>query len=465
MKMMMQIQYPATAVSRPTFAGHQGVICCWIALLALCLSSIPPMSAQQVSPGEVPGELHVLVGRTLVINSPTPLIRVSITNPAIADALVISPIQVQINGKAPGAVSLVLWDESDQSQTFDLFVDLDILSIDQNIRNAFPDEPIQVEASKDLVTVSGTVSSEAVADRILAFLTAATPKVVSLLQVPQPPVVGEIMLQVRFAEVDRAALQEYGFNFFTFPGSPLKTFGASSTQQFAPPQLEDSSAAGTTLALSDLLNIFVFRPDVELGATIRALQQQNLLQILAEPNLITQTGKEASFLAGGEFPIPIVQPGQAFGITITYKEFGVRLNFKPTLQPDGRIHLEVTPEVSALDFANALTISGFVIPALSTRRVQTEMDLQDGQSFAIAGLVDDRLTQTIRKIPLLGDIPILGKLFQSSVTNTAKTELLVVVTPRVIRPAPAEVPPLGPQFPKPFLPPASEPAPDTAPAG
>ena len=202
-----------------------------------------------------------------------------------------------------------------------------------------------------------------------------------------------------------------------------------------------------------------------MAALIRAMRQQNLLQILAEPNLITQTGKEASFLAGGEFPVPIVQPGATFGISIIYKEFGVRLNFTPTLQLDGRIHLKVMPEVSSLDFANALTISGFVIPALSTRRVNTEMDLADGQSFAIAGLVDDRLTQTLRKVPGLGDIPILGKLFQSTAKNSTKSELLVVVTPKVVRPAPVEPLPAGPEFPEPFLPPAGPPPPEPAPAG
>ena len=208
--------------------------------------------------------------------------------------------------------------------------------------------------------------------------------------------------------------------------------------------------------INDLLNIFIFRPDIHLGAVIRALKQKNLLQILAEPNLLTQTGKEASFLAGGEFPFPVVQAGASAGaVTIQFKEFGVRLSFTPTLTVDGKIHLKVMPEVSALDFANALTISGFFIPALSTRRVETQMELADGQSFAIAGLVDNRLTETIQKIPILGDIPILGRLFRSRLWNKSKTELLDLVTPRIVRPLlPGELP-TGPQFPKPFLPPAA----------
>lgn len=424
-----------------------------LTVLLAALAGALSLGAQEPAQGDAPGELHVLVGRSLVINSPAPIIRVSIANPAIADALVVSPTQVQINGKLPGAVSLVLWYENEQTQTFDLFVDLDILATTQNIREVFPDEPVRIDATKEIVTVSGRVSSKPVADKIVAVLTAAAPKVVSLLEIQEPPAAGEVMLQVRFAEVNRGALSELGFNFLSFPGSPLNVFGSTSTQQFGPPQLEDQLNENT-FGLSDLLNVFVFRPDVQIGATIKALEQRNLLQILAEPNLITQTGKEASFLAGGEFPVPILQGANAQGITITYKEFGVRLTFTPTILNNGKIHLKVTPEVSALDFANAVTISGFVIPAFSTRRVVTEMDLSDGQSFAIAGLVDDRLTNTARKMPLLGDIPLLGKLFQSRSKNRAKTELMVVVTPRVVHVQPNDPLPPGPEFPERFLPPA-----------
>jgi pilus assembly protein CpaC len=276
------------------------------------------------------------------------------------------------------------------------------------------------------------------------------------------------LLEVKFAEVDRSALSQFGLNFIapgTQPGGPGSTIGTLGTQQFSSPRLNSLSVtptgAGSPLVsadftLSDLLNLFVFRPDIDLGVIIRALSQQNVLQILASPNLLTQAGKEASFLAGGEFPFPVVQGTSATNaITIVFKEFGVRLNFLPTISPDGRIHLRVTPEVSALDFANSLTVSGFVIPALSTRRVQTEMALEDGQSFAIAGLVDDRLTRVSTKFPGLGDIPILGRLFRSHSLSKSKTELLVMVTPRIVRPSEAGQVPAGPQFPLPFLPPAA----------
>jgi pilus assembly protein CpaC len=204
--------------------------------------------------------------------------------------------------------------------------------------------------------------------------------------------------------------------------------------------------------LTDLLNIFIFRPDLNLGTAIRALQQKNLLQVLAEPNVMAMNGTEASFLAGGEFPFPIVQNAAgAQSVTIQFKEFGVRLNFTPQIMPDGLIRLRVSPEVSALDFANGLSISGFFIPALSSRKATAEVELRDGQSFAIAGLIDNRLTEVASKIPILGDVPIIGNLFKSKIENKAKTELLVMVTPRLISGAGAgQLPPL-PEFPKPFL--------------
>jgi pilus assembly protein CpaC len=198
------------------------------------------------------------------------------------------------------------------------------------------------------------------------------------------------------------------------------------------------------------LNLFLFRSDINFGVVVQALQQKNLLQILAEPNLIAVNGKEASFLAGGEFPFPIVQPGQGFtAVTISFKEFGVRLRFTPVIMPNGNIHLRVVPEVSELDFTNGLTISGFNIPALSTRRADTEFELRDGQSFVIAGLMDNRLTEIANKIPGLGDIPILGNLFKSKNLQKSKTELMVLCT--VHRISPNNQPPAGPNDPQPFL--------------
>jgi pilus assembly protein CpaC len=198
-----------------------------------------------------------------------------------------------------------------------------------------------------------------------------------------------------------------------------------------------------------MLNIFLFRPDIHLGTVIRALQTKNLLQILAEPNLIAVNGKESSFLAGGEFPFPVVQPGQLTSISIQFREFGVRLRFTPVIMPNGNIHLRVIPEVSALDFANALSLSGFTVPALTTRRADTEFEVQDGQSFVIAGLMDNRVTDVTNKLPGLGDIPILGNFFKSKSANRSNSELMVLCTVR--RVTPSNEAPTGPTMPKPFL--------------
>ncbi len=428
----------------------------------------PPQQAPTPVPANAPMEagepqtLHLLVGRSIVITSPARIKRVSIADPTIAEAIVVSPNQVLVNGKTPGGVSLIIWDESDQSQSFEVSIDIDVLGLSQKIREVFPNEDVHLDTSRDVVMLSGRISSKEVADKILEIVKGVTPKVTSLMQVPTTPN-GEILLQVRFAEVNRSLISQFGLNILGLPGG--KNVGTISTQQFAPPQLTTQNGISTTpstgsaIGLSDLLNIFIYRPDINLAATIKALEEQNVLEILAEPNLMTESGKDASFLAGGEFPFPILQStggsGGFAGITIQFKEFGVRLNFTPTLTPDGLIHLKVKPEVSSLDFTNALTLQGFVIPALATNRVESDMSLTDGQSFAIAGLMDNRVTEQMQKIPGIGDIPILGKLFTSKSLNRSKNELVIVVTPHVVHPIVPGQPTPNLKYPDPFLPPTT----------
>jgi pilus assembly protein CpaC len=414
--------------------------------------------AEQPTESEAPQTLHLLVGRSIVITSPGRIKRVSLADSNIAEAIVVSPTQVLVNGKTPGGVSLIIWDESDQSQAFEVSVDIDVMGLSQKIHEVFPSEDVHIDTSRDVVMLSGKISSAPIAEKILEIVKSANPKVTSLMQVPTTPT-GEILLQVRFAEVNRSAISQLGINILSLPGA--KNIGVISTQQFAPPQLTTANGVGGTpttgsaIGLSDLLNIFIFRPDINLAVTIKALQEQNVLEILAEPNLMTESGKDASFLAGGEFPFPILQStggtGGFAGITIQFKEFGVRLNFTPTLTPDGLIHLKVKPEVSSLDFTNALTLQGFVIPALATNRVESEMNLTDGQSFAIAGLMDNRVTEQMQKIPWIGDIPVLGKLFQSRTLNKSKNELFVMVTPHIIRPVAPDEPKPNLKYPLPFM--------------
>ena len=403
-------------------------------------------------------QLRVLVGKSVVVNSREFLKRVSVSDPTIASAVSISPTQVLLNGLAPGKATLLLWNEQEQPIAYDLQVELDVVGLRDTMARVFPNENIQISQSGASIVLTGSASTKEVADRATAIAQTQSKSVVSLLGVLLGTSEGQVLLQVRFAEVDRTAVQQLGINIFST--GLANTPGTVTTGQFSPPSANQVNSAipgrlegfGTMFTLSDLLNIFVFRPDLNLGVTIRALQQRNVLQILAEPNLLALNGREASFLAGGEFPFPVVQSGSGLNaVTITFKEFGVRLKFTPTILSDGTIRLKVAPEVSALDFANGLTVSGFAIPALSTRRAETEIELRDGQSFAIAGLIDSRTTENASKVPGLGNLPIIGYLFKSRSVNKTNTELLVMVTPKLVKPlAPGQVPTL-PNFPKTFL--------------
>ena len=407
-----------------------------------------PASGQSVTPGAAP--LRVMVGKSLLINTTERLKRVSVTDPAVADALVVTPTQVLVNGLAPGEVSLLIWDEVERSRSFDLRVDVDITAASEEMHRLFPDEQINVTPSRSAIVLSGHVTTEDVSKHAGALAAAYSKNVVNVLTFG-PVGAEEVLLEVKFAEVDRTALTQLGINMFSTGAG--NTIGTVQTGQFGgvrPGPISDPTTSNQT-TISDALNLFFFNPQVHLGGVIKALQSRNLLQILAEPNLVAVNGKEASFLAGGEFPFPVVQPG-AGGIatvTVQFREFGVRLKFTPVIQPNGSIHLHVVPEVSTLDFANAVTVSGTTIPAISTRKADTEFELQDGQSFVIAGLMDNRVTDIGNKVPWLGDIPILGNFFKSKSAQKSNSELMVLCTVR--RVSPNVQAPKGPVNPEPYL--------------
>ncbi len=424
----------------------------------------PPTGTQTTTlPAQAPAQgsapLRVMVGKSLLINTTERLKRIALTDPSIAWAQVITPTQILVHGRSPGEISLLIWDEVERSRSFDLRVDVDVSACSDEEHRVFPDEQITVTPSRAAIVLSGHVSTEDVSKRAGELASAYSPKVVNVLTFG-PVGAQEVLLQVKFAEVDRTALTQLGVNFVSTGGG--NTIGTITTGQFGgfgPQNLTQTKTPnGTTTTtsgetLNNVLNLFLFRPDINFGAVIEALQTKNLLQILAEPNLIAVNGKEATFLAGGQFPFPIVQPGNGFtAVTISFKEFGVRLQFTPVITPNGYIHLKVAPEVSTLDFANALTISGFTVPALSTRRAETEFELQDGQSFVIAGLMDNRVTDIYNKIPGLGDIPILGNFFRSKSLQKSNSELMVLCTVRRI--SPSSEPATGPKLPQPYLDPA-----------
>ena len=418
-------------------------------------------TSTQEGPGAAP--LRVMAGKSLLLKTTERLKRVSVTDPSVADALVVSPTQVLINGLAPGEVSLLIWDELERSQTFDLRVDVDITTAAEEVHRIFPDEQISVTPSRSAIVLSGHVTTEDVSKHAGAIASAYSKNVVNVLSFG-PVGAQEVLLEVKFAEVDRTAVTQLGANLF-MPGLG-NTVALSQTGQFG--GLNVTNTAQTTVTngntqtvtttatppvvhINDFLNLFIARSDINIGAVIRALQQKNLLQILAEPNLIAVNGKEASFLAGGEFPFPVAQPsGQGVStVTIQFREFGVRLKFTPVIQPNGNIHLRVIPEVSTLDFTNAVTVAGTTVPAISTRKADTEFELQDGQSFVIAGLIDNRLTNITSKVPWLGDVPVLGNFFKSKSVQKSRGELMVLCTAR--RVSPSAQSPTGPANPQPLL--------------
>ena len=423
----------------------------------------PEAAAQNPAPElQSAAPLRVMVGKSVLINTTERIKRVSVTDAGVADPIVVTPTQILVHGRSAGEVSLLIWDELDRSRSFDLRVDVDVSAAAEEERRIFPDEQVTVSPSRSAIVLSGHVSTEDVAKRAGMIAEAYSKNVVNVLTFG-PVGAQEVLLEVKFAEVDRSAVTQLGINYFT-PGTGHTT-GTLSTGQFGGQSVTTTSttasttgsttttstaASSPTVNVSNPLNLFLFRSDINFGAVIQALQQKNLLQILAEPNLIAVNGKEASFLAGGQFPFPIVQPGQGFtAVTISFKEFGVKLQFTPVIMPNGNIHLKVAPEVSTLDFTNALTISGFTVPALATRKAETEFELQDGQSFLIAGLIDNRVTDIVNKIPGLGDIPILGNLFRSKNLQKSNSELIVLCT--VHRISPSTQNPTLPANPYPFL--------------
>jgi pilus assembly protein CpaC len=389
-------------------------------------------------------ELAVTVGKSVLVDSPQTVERVAVANGDLAEAIAITPHEVLVNGKTAGETSMIVWQQGGNRLFFDLTVNRSEARLDA-IRREISQEvggnqTVSLSMEGDAIFLRGTVKDLTAAQRVVD-IASTIGKPVNLLHVDIPGVDAQILLKVKFADVDRSASQQLGVNLFSLGG--LNTIGRTTTGQFQPPQLDlgsvgNGAAGSVTATITNAMNIFLFRPDLDIGATIQALQSRNLLQILAEPNVLAINGKNASFLAGGEFPYPNLQGGGAGlgAVTIQFREFGVRINFTPTITPRGTIRLQVTPEVSALDYANGLIYQGFTIPALSTRRVSTEVELDEGQSFAIGGLMDNRDTETFNHIPGLGDIPFFGKLFRSRQITKNNSELLVIVTPELVRPIP-----------------------------
>ena len=438
--------------------------------ISLCVAIPAPSqsdSAQAGTPASLPPQastetesVHILVGRSIIVTMQARLRKVYVSNPNVIESTTTSPTQVVITAKGPGSSSVVFWDEAGRSRMLEVSADVDIAGFRVALQQTYPNQPVEARAEEGRIVLSGTVTDKDVADTVVRMAQSYSKDVVNGLLIFTPAHSKQIMLKVRFAEVDRGKMSTFGINLLSTGGA--NTVGSTSTQEFSSPTAGGAitgaiggNTQGTTSSFNttSLLNIFLFRPDLNLGATIQDLETKNVLQILAEPDLLAVSGEPAHFLAGGEFPYPVVQGTQAGGagaVTIQFRPYGIKLDFTGTIEPDNSIRIKVAPEVSSLDYGNAVTISGFTVPALSTRRAETSVELKDGQSFGIAGLLDSNTTIQMSKIPGIGDIPILGMLFRSHSKNLTTAELLVVVTPTIVDPL--GIPSPVPLLPKPVVP-------------
>lgn len=427
-------------------------------------TSGPPPAAPTSAPAfqDSTNELSVSVGKTVLVDTAQPIARVSIGLGDVAVASAVTPTEIMINGKAPGETSLIIWDIHGGRQFFNVAVHpstaaitSDLEGVRRELQAELPNQPVRVSIENGNVFLRGTVNDLTSSDRavkIASTATAKSGKVVNLLSVKVPQSAPQILLKVRFASVDRTLERQLGINFFTNGFGNVN--GSVTTGQFSPPLVGTDGG----VALNNDLNIFGYLPGLKLGATLQALENQGVVQLLAEPNLLAADGKQASFLAGGEYPYPVVQgtgAGGSTAVTIMFKEYGIRLNFIPTITPRGSIRLQVAPEVSALDYTNQVQISGFTVPGITTRTVNTEVELENQQSFVIGGLLDNSVSQTFEKIPFLSEVPIIGKFFQSMQRTKNNSELIVIVTPEIVAPIPAGAPLPELNYPLPYMPPNS----------
>ena len=400
-------------------------------------------------------DLRLTVGKSIVIDYPVEISRISTSNPDIVDASPVTTRELLLHGKSSGTVTIIVWSKAGERTFYNITVEQNLDPLRRLLKDTFPNSEIHVEGSRDTIALTGRVPNKDIAERAIALATPFGKQIVSNLHIDIAPVEQQVLLHVKFADLERTAAAQYAFNLLSTGAT--NTVGMTGTGQF--PAVAPSAVGGgqaSTFSITSALNIFAFRPDLNLGAFIQDLQSRSLLQILAEPNLVTTDGKEASFLVGGEFPVPVLQGGANSGaVTIQFREFGIRLNFTPEITPNHTIRMHIKPEVSSLDYSNGVALNGFTIPALATRRMETNIELGEGQTFVIAGLIDDQVQDELSRLPGLADLPLLGALFRSRNQTKSKQELVVLVTPEITHPLKrGEVPPL-PVMPQQFMAPVT----------
>jgi pilus assembly protein CpaC len=384
-----------------------------------------PLALQSATAGDV---LHLVVGHSILLVSAAPLRRVYVGNPAVLQTYTSGVAEIVLTAKTPGVSSMVLWDDAGGHRLYTVFADLDPVSLQASLQQAFPGASIHAEGGEGRIFLTGSVATDAASDAAFKMASQYAKDVVNSIRID--PVHGkQVQLKLRIVEVDRTRMEQMGINIFAGGRTAL----ATTTGQFP----STASGSGSSFSVSDPMNFLLYNSKLDLGLTIKDLEEKQVLQVLAEPTLTTVSGLTARFLSGGEFPFPVIQPGGAGGaasVTIQFRPYGVKVDFTPTVSADGIIHLKLSPEVSALDYSNAVNISGYTIPALSTRRAETEVEIRDGQSFVVSGLLDHRTTEIMSKVPGIAEVPILGQLFRSKNFNHSVVELVIIVTASVVDP-------------------------------
>jgi pilus assembly protein CpaC len=423
------------------------------AALLAALIIVPAGLARAQSGAEA---LNLKVGQSVVIDYPSDIRQVDFSNPEILDGNAVTTREIVLHGKGLGSTTMIVWSKTGQRTFYNITVDTNVDPLKRLLKESFPNENIQVSTSRDSISLNGHVSSKEVQDRAVALATPFARTIVPNMQFGSPAgIERQILLRVKFLDLDRSKELQYGVNLLGLGG---QTLAGTSNGQFSASALTGSLGAGSgqastvTSTISKALNIFALDPKLNIGALIQALEAETIAQTLAEPTLIATNGKEAFFLVGGEVPVPVLQGGANAGaVTIQYKEFGIKLIFTPNITENRTIKLHLRQEVSSLDFSNAVILSGFTIPALQTRRAETDVEMGEGQSFVIAGLVNNTEVDTFNKVPVLGSIPIFGALFKSRQETKTREDLVVVVTPEITMPINASDPQPNIYMPKDFL--------------
>jgi pilus assembly protein CpaC len=413
------------------FIGELAVSACYAQQAQSDQSIRVESSTVPVVPGSIGQTLHVAVGHSLFFDAQAPLSRVYVDNPAVLESYAATPRQVVVSGLVPGIATIVLWDVKGANTAYSVVVDVDVARLQEAYENQFPMDKILVSADQSDIILHGYVASKE-EFTLATKLAAGFGKTIANSLRIAPPHLRQVRLSVKFAEVDRTKAAQMGFSLLSMG----QTIGMTSTGQFQAFQAPTISTSSSTISetVNTPLNLLLYNQNLNIGAAIQDMASKQVLQILAEPTITALSGHTGTFLAGGEFPFPMVQGGMSgqVSVSVQFMPYGVSLNFLPVVLDDGTIRLHVAPEVSALDYTNEVEIDGYTIPAISTRRAETDIELRDGQTFALTGLLDRRITDQFEQMPGFASIPILGMLFRSKNLQHTTSELLVIVTPHII---------------------------------